>query len=303
MKFKKNQEQERKIREENRLRRRDQGHLKPQKSCEGINIRKRLPGFNSTPDLLAGGQPYSGLIPRLPRQVPGLLGDLRPELMHPALQRPTDFQDGGSGRKLLPGFKSRRPGASQGVQKSIRPGLRRLSSAHPAGSQHGAQNTPRTHDSPGLHTPYSQSSQSEVEPSAIPATVSNNNSIRQPTADATQTLQRPRASRISDQSRQPGCTPRNRSRTADARSETVIAVAQLEALSPQHSVRRESQMSTRQTPKPSAIPGSEASNASMARVPTERAELLDIERTFVYGMVPPTGYQGSDRSRRNSFRR
>jgi len=169
-----------------------------------------------------------------------------------------------SGGQRLPGLIPRPPSSPQDVQGAFRPRLVRPSSAWPAGSQDGDQ---------VLLPPY-----------------------------ATQDPQRPRPSQNSSQRPQPG-GPRRQSQAEDERTETEIALAQLENVSPQRPAQRASQMRAGQTTELSAIAASEASRASTARVPTERAELFDNRRTYIEGMSPPSGYLSSLRSQRRPSRR
>jgi hypothetical protein len=170
-----------------------------------------------------------------------------------------------SGGQPLPGFIPRPPSSPQDLQGAIRPRLVRPSSAQPAGFQDGVQVS---------LPPY-----------------------------ATQDPQRPRPSQNSNQRPQPGRPPPRQSQAEDERTETEIALAQLENVSPQRPAQRASQMSAGQTTEPSAIAASEASHASTARVPTERAELFDNRRTYIEGMSPPSGYPSSRRSQRRPSRR
>jgi hypothetical protein len=120
---------------------------------------------------------------------------------------------------------------------------------------------------------------------------------------ATQDPQRHRPSQNSVQRPQSGPIPRHQSQREDERTETEIALAQLEDISPQRPAQRESHISSGQATEASAMPATEASHASTARVPTERAELFDNGRTYVEGMAHPSSYRGSLRSQRRPSRR
>jgi hypothetical protein len=118
-------------------------------------------------------------------------------------------------------------------------------------------------------------------------------------ANAIQKPQVPRSLQNTERGQQPSNTPRNQSkrRTIGAGS-TAMAIAQLHNLSLEIHASRQTQVNNGHNTQLSVMALAEAARASTARVPTDRADLLDIGRTYIEGMRVPSGYLHSRHSRR-----
>jgi hypothetical protein len=77
-----------------------------------------------------------------------------------------------------------------------------------------------------------------------------------------------------------------------------MAIAQLHNLSLEIHASRQTQVNNGHNTQLSVMALAEAARASTARVPTDRADLLDIGRTYIEGMRVPSGYLHSRHSRR-----
>jgi hypothetical protein len=141
-----------------------------------------------------------------------------------------------------------------------------------------------------------------IRPSVARTAASENGSQIVFPPSAKQAPQQPRTIQKSNQGPQSNPSLYRQSQREDEKAETKIGLAQLENISPQRPAQRESQRSSRQAMEASAMPTNEASHASTARMPTERAELFDNGRTFVEGMAYPRGYPRSRFPRRPSRR-